>query len=661
MAEAIVGLATELTPIALIGAGGIGKTSIVLTVLHDDRLKRRFGENRRFIRCDQFPATLSHFLSRLSKVTGAGIENPEDLSTLLPFLSSKEMLLVLDNAESILDPQGTDSQEIYNAVEELCRLETMCLCITSRLSTVPPDCDALDVPPLSMESTRDTFYRIYKCYDQSDLVDNVLKQLDGHPLSITLLATVARQNKWSPEGLVKEWGKRQTSVLQTEHKPSLATTIELSLGSPMFKQLGPEARDLLGVVAFYPQGVNEENVDWLFPTISNRTPIFDKFCTLSLTYRNEGFITMLAPLRDYLRPKDPKSSRLLCTTKQSYFTRMSLGIDQSNSRSVDGRWITSEDANVEHLLAVFTIIDMDSADIWDAYYNFMRHLYCYRARRTVLGPKVEGLPDDHPFKPDGLFWLARLFQSIGNYTEQKRLLNHTLRLRRERGDGIQVAVTLGDLSNTNRMLGLYEEGIKQAEGAIRISEWLGDTNLQLNCLHNLTWLLLANSQLDAAEEATIRAVNLALETRRGFMVSRFHRVLGEIYRFKGEKEKAIHHFETALRNATPSIWHEDSFWIHCSLTKLSLDEDAFNDANAHVQQAKSNTVSGTYNMGRAMELQAHVWCLQRRFEGAKSEILCALSLYEKLGAAEGAERCRSTLMAIEQAMDSGGAFSSNSD
>ena len=137
------------------------------------------------------------------------------------------MILILDNVESILDPQGTNT-EIYAIVEELSQFDNICLCITSHISTIPPACETIDIPTLSAEAGHDAFYRIYKNSRRSDLVDGILEQLDFHP----------------------------------------------------------HARGLLEVVAFFPRGINENNLEWLFPAFSEIRIIFDNFCVLSLTYRS---------------------------------------------------------------------------------------------------------------------------------------------------------------------------------------------------------------------------------------------------------------------------------------------------------------------------------------------------------------------------------------
>ena len=657
MIEKIVGLAENLTPIALIGAGGIGKTSIALTILHHDRIKQRFGGDRRFIRCDQFPTSCTHLLSRLSKVVGAGIENPEDLASLRPFLSSREMFVILDNAESILDPQGADSDEIYAVVEELSQLDNICLCITSRLSAVPPDCETFDVPTLSLAAAQNTFYRIYKNAERTDLIDDILNQLDFHPLSITLLATVGHQNRWGMDRLGREWDGQRTRMLRTIRDRSLAATLELSLGSPLFQELGPNARALLEVIAFFPQGVDEGNLEWLLPTISNGADIFTKFCVLSLTYRSGTFITMLAPLRDYLRPEDPKSSSLLCAAKEGYFIRMSVDASPGRHRHREARWITSEDVNVEHLLDVFTTIDASSESSWVACENFIRLLIHQKSRPTILRANIEGLPDHHHSKPGCLYNLAELFKTLRNYTERKQLLTHALQLWREWGNDRLAVRALGDLSQANLEMGLYQEGIRMAKEALEILERLGKVGprgqrpgTKGRCLERLAWLYNHDGQLDAAEEAASRAMDLFSKEGDQYWVCGTHRLLGVIYRSKGEMEKAVHHFEVALGLASSSDLRNQLYRINFDLADLFFNEDRLEKVQAHVEHAKSYALDHPYHLGDATRLQAELWYRQGRFEESRSEALRAADLYETLGAAKRLERCRRLLGRIERKM-----------
>ena len=117
----------------------------------------------------------------------------------------------------------------------------------------------------------------------------------------------------------------------------------------------------------------------------------------------------------------------------SYFSQLSVRVDPDYPDLEEARWIMSEDVNIEHLLDVFTSIDANSGDVWNACAYFMNHLYWHKKWLVVLGPKIERLADNHYLKPVCLFQLSQLFRSIGKHVERKRLLVHFEALERSGG------------------------------------------------------------------------------------------------------------------------------------------------------------------------------------------------------------------------------------
>jgi hypothetical protein len=306
---------------------------------------------------------------------------------------------------------------------------------------------------------------------------------------------------------------------------------------------------------------------------------------------------MLAPLRDYLSPKDPKSSPLLCATKEQYFTRMSVHIDPNEPNFDEARWFRSEDINVEHLLDVFSTVDANSDSVWAACVNFMEHLFWHKRRPTILKAKIEGLSDDHCFKPECLVALTRLFYPVSNDVESKRLLSHALKLERERGNDRQVARILRRLSETNRIMGLHGEGIQQVEEASEICGRLGDAVEQAHCLITLIRFLRDDKQFDAAEEAALRAIDLVPGRDELFLVCHYITFLAGYIdpRARSGKPFTISRQLSGLRLL--STWHHFLFGIHSELGALFLHECRLDDANAHLERAKSHAVDNTCETG----------------------------------------------------------------
>jgi len=226
--------------------------------------------------------------------------------------------------------------------------------------------------------------------------------------------------------------------------------------------------------------------------------------------------------------------------------------------------------------------------------------------------------------------------------EHKRILTHTLKLRRERGDDYQVALILGSLSDVNRKMSLWKEGIQEAKEASEVFERFNDTACRVWSLVHFAWALCDDGQPGA--------INLLPEKGQHILASRGHCVLGEICVSGGGTEEAIHRFEVALGIASSNLV-DQLFWAHFSLTRLFSVEGRFDDAYAHIENVRLHAINDTSHLARVSWLQAWFWDKQHRFEEARSEVLRALEMLEKLGAAKDAEEVRQFLRRTDRTLE----------
>ena len=225
-----------------------------------------------------------------------------------------------------------DVQEIYAAVEGLSSFGNTRLCIASRISTAPSDCETFNFPTLSIEAARGAFRRINKGGNWSDLVDDIPYQLDFHPpplpcsprLVITAGGMLAG---WAENG---EHNERVCCRRSPAGASSQRSNFCSSLGCFGSWVLTPERS-----LASLPSSHN-------VPTRATSTGRFRPYptermqSTSSASFRRRieatGSPRCWAPLRDHLSPEDPKSSSFLCDTQERYFARMPVMVDSNKTK-----------------------------------------------------------------------------------------------------------------------------------------------------------------------------------------------------------------------------------------------------------------------------------------------------------------------------------------
>jgi tetratricopeptide (TPR) repeat protein len=294
-------------PVVVPGMLGMGKTTLALAAAYDERVVARFGKGRRFfVNLEPVPDA-DGLLRRLAIDLGLAATGavPEVEAKIATACAAAPTLAILDNLET---PWRKDAAATEALLGRLAAIEGLRLVLTIRGEppNVPgPGARTLqDVERLGEVDARALFLR--RAGDQFEgdpALPGLLSALDGHPLSIELLAANA-QGKANLRGLADDWRDRRADMLRRgaadDRKTSLRASLELSLAA-----LNPPsaAHRLIRVMALLPDGMSEADSRTILsdgePTREDRGAAA-RLEGARLASRPDGRWRLLAPVRELL-------------------------------------------------------------------------------------------------------------------------------------------------------------------------------------------------------------------------------------------------------------------------------------------------------------------------------------------------------------------------
>lgn len=467
------------------GSGGIGKTEVCKAAL-----KQWLGIVKP---CRAFwvPVTDDADAARLLQQLGEAVGLTQDTLTQITEFSQLRMrlpsgLYYLDNLEHVAESEG--GRKLLRALGQTSGLRILA---SSRVALDGVLGGSITIDRLDTDAACALFM---KCWtgktvpDHCDVRSFVDDELDGHALSITLVARLGRAFGW--DTLPARWRDRGTALAATRNPTDRLDSLEISFALTCELLVSePGALDLWQFIALFPDGISEEILaEWT--RLSGHELARVALAEHHLVSVDRGSIRILSPIAryaldhaiagetgsetrfDWIRARQLAYRYFMSVAKEASSTISSTATTESRTRSAEQMWA------IECLLKTDVRTEMPDYESMSQLHVLLRNVYsfCVLPGRATLR-LLSGVFSDGMTKKR----LGDLESRLGNVEMARSLFEEAVVLCRATRDDLGLAEVLTACVHLESRLGHLDQARLHCGEAITICRrhdaWLGLANV----------------------------------------------------------------------------------------------------------------------------------------------------------------------------------------
>jgi len=533
----------------------MGKTSVAVAIIHDDRIIGHFEEERLFLSCEAL-SDADSIVVGLATLLDVKPSN-DLLSAVISHLkTSPQTLLVLDNLETVwLVDDAAKVSALEDLLAVLATAPKLSLIITCRGSVLPPPVRwsnkaTATLAPFSLEAAMDTFEDtadLKLVGEDRSIAERLLNEVDRMPLAVTLLGQLAGRGV-SVSELLDRWNRTHNARLSTRsdgRKYNVDASIHITIELLSNATTSPEPLQLLAMCSLLPAGLRPPIFEELrkhFKDIDGACQALRDYALISIGV--DGELRMLSPIRHFVLSRYPPTQEhhaALCSIYFELLRNSSSDMDETFKQRTAAA--IPELGNLASLL--LTLVHKPSPEVVKSVVDFTELSYWLRPTATVACALLPHLEQHSQWKADCLHVLGKSQIMLGNPESALKSLTTATELYFEIGDRSRAAVCMGLTSDAQSVLGQPDGAEALLKSALEIHIEIGDCLGEGRCRLDLGSLLKERREYSSAVVELTEAQRLLGCVKNSFGAAQCSEDLGGVYLDLDDLDSAATEFEAA--------------------------------------------------------------------------------------------------------------------